>query len=123
MLTSAHNAERLGTIHRCPQCGSARIRPSRPHAVDPLLYALRLNPFRCTQCLRRFYRFRNSGSRRAVLVALFLAPLLVLAVWFAELYALQRTRALAAPEPVKPAIVEKKSVDDILKAQQPANTR
>ena len=56
------------------------------------------------------------------MVALFLAPLLVLAVWFVELYALQRTRAFTAPEPVKPAIVEKKSVDDILKAQQPANT-
>jgi hypothetical protein len=55
------------------------------------------------------------------MVALFLAPLLVLAAWFVELNALQRTRALTAPEPVKPAIVEKKSVNDILKDQQPAN--
>jgi hypothetical protein len=55
------------------------------------------------------------------MVALFLAPLLLLAVWFVELYALQRTRALTAPEAVKPSIVEKKSVDDILKAQQSAN--
>ena len=55
------------------------------------------------------------------MVALFLAPLLVLAVWFVELYALHRARVLTAPEVVKPSIVEKKSVDDILKAQQPAN--
>ena len=56
------------------------------------------------------------------MVALFLAPLLVLAAWFVELNALQRTRALTAPEPVRPAIVEKKSVDDILKGPQAPNT-
>jgi hypothetical protein len=56
------------------------------------------------------------------MVALFLSPLLVLAIWFVELNALQRARVLTAPEPVKPAIVEKKSVNDFLKDQQPANT-
>jgi hypothetical protein len=48
------------------------------------------------------------------MIALFLTPLLVLAVWFVELNALQRARVLTAPEPVKPAIVEKKKPDLIL---------
>ena len=120
MLTSVQNPVRPDTIHRCPQGGSSHIRPARPRAIDPVFYAL-LNPFRCTQCLRRFYRSRNSWSRRAVMIALFLTPLLVLAIWFVELKALQRARVLSAPEPVKPAIVENKSVDDILKDQQPAH--
>jgi hypothetical protein len=56
------------------------------------------------------------------MVALFLTPVLVLAIWFVELSALQRARVVTAPEPVKPATVEKKSVDDILNGQQAANT-
>jgi hypothetical protein len=48
------------------------------------------------------------------MIALFLTPLLVLAIWFVELNPLQRARVLTAPEPVKPAIVEKKKPDLIL---------
>jgi hypothetical protein len=63
--------------------------------------ALLLKPYRCGQCLRRFFRFRKRWARRTVGVTLCLLPLIILAVWFLELRALQNVRALSVPEQTK----------------------
>jgi cell division septal protein FtsQ len=66
--------------------------------MDWVLLTLLLNPYRCGQCLRRFFRFRNRWARRMVSLTLCLLPLVILAVWFLELRALQKVRALSVSE-------------------------
>ena len=68
---------------------------------DWVLFILLLTPYRCTQCLRRFYRFRSNGVRRIVTVTLCLIPVIVLIAWFLELNALNKGRSATAPEPAK----------------------
>jgi hypothetical protein len=88
--------------YRCPKCGSARTCLSRRRSFkDWLLLGLFMDAYRCTQCLRRFFRFRSRRVSRFVTVSLFLVPVIVLTLWFLELRSLQRVRALSAPEPVK----------------------
>jgi len=60
-----------------------------------------LNPYRCAQCLRRFFRFRSRWASRAVMATLCLSPLIILAAWFLELHSLQKVRALTAPDQTK----------------------
>jgi predicted Zn-ribbon and HTH transcriptional regulator len=42
----------------CPDCHSTQVRPSRFRAVELVLMALVLRPFRCRRCATRFWRFR-----------------------------------------------------------------
>ena len=60
-----------------------------------------LHPHRCTQCLRRFFRFRSHRAQRAVTATLCLIPVIILAAWFIELRALQRVRAISMPDQSK----------------------
>jgi hypothetical protein len=114
--------ESPATTKLCPKCGSHHIRLSQPRGIDVVLASV-LRRFRCVQCSRRFYGFRYHWIRRAAVVTLCLIVMLMLATWFAVLHALQKDRALAAPEQVQPAATTpaRLSVDEILKNQQPHN--
>ena len=89
------------STRQCPKCGSSQIcRSRRRNLLDMFLGALLLNPYRCTQCLRRFFGFGSSFARRIVAGGLCLLPLLILIVWFTGLYRLHEVRAVApASEP------------------------
>jgi hypothetical protein len=82
--------------------------------MDWVPAALLLKPYRCTQCLQRFFRFRSSRARRAVMATLCLIPLMVLVAWFVELYSLDRLRSRNAPDPPKSNLA-RPDVDEILK--------
>ena len=102
-------------LHRCPKCGSSQTCPSRRRSLkDWLLFVLFLNPQRCTQCLRRFFRFRSHRAQRAVMVTLFLIPVIVLAAWFIELRSLQKVRALSTTEQSKPDALKPVTVQQLL---------
>ena len=102
---------------RCPKCGSSQVTHSRRrHVGDWLMFPLALDPYRCTQCLRRFFRFRSPTARRALTITLCLLPVAILTVWFLELYSLDRFQYRAAPEqPKAPETLARPTVDDILK--------
>jgi hypothetical protein len=78
------------------------------------LLFLFLNPHRCTQCLRRFFRFRSRLAQRAVTVALCLIPVIVLVAWFIELRSLQKVRALSTPEQPKSDALKPVTVPQLL---------
>lgn len=110
-----HNHENTGDTRRCPKCGSAQICPSRLRSLkDWLLFVLFLNPYRCAQCLRRFFRFRSRWARRAVTVTLCLIPVIILAAWFLELRSLQKVRALSAPDQTKSEPGQTKTIQQML---------
>jgi hypothetical protein len=73
-----------------------------------------LNPYRCAQCLRRFFRFRSPWARRVVTVTLFFTPLLILAAWFVELRSLQKVRALSTPDQTKSEPGQTKTIQQLL---------
>jgi len=88
-----------------------------------MLFVLLLNPYRCTQCLRRFFQFRSRWARRAVTVTLCLIPLVILVVWFLGLSSLQRVRALSAPErpapeQPKPTTLSPKTIEEIISGRR-----
>lgn len=52
MATAGEKTKRL-----CPNCGSKEVCRSRRHgAVESLLHVLRIVPFRCEDCYKRFFR-------------------------------------------------------------------
>jgi len=52
---------------------------------------LSLQPYRCHQCLARFFQFRNSRARIVMLTAACVVPAALLTLWFAELRNFQKT--------------------------------
>ncbi len=117
-LAPIQSSKTPGEALCCPKCGSSWIQASRRRfPTDWVLIALQLNPYRCTQCMRRFYRFGSRWARRVVIATLCLIPLIVLAVWFFELYSLDKFRSLTepAPEPSKSSGgLARPSVEEIL---------
>jgi hypothetical protein len=75
---------RSASIVVCPRCAGPNVRHSRAHGLAEGLFIslLRLTPYRCADCLKRFYRFagrtsaaghrENAAAERAL--ATFLPP-------------------------------------------------
>jgi hypothetical protein len=81
---------------------------------DWILFGLVLDPYRCAQCLRRFFRFRYRWVARAATVVAFLLPVLLLTAWFLELRALQKVRAVSTQEQPKPQTVTPVNIQQLL---------
>lgn len=79
-----------------------------------MLFGLLLNPYRCNQCLRRFFRFRSRWAQRAVTATLCLIPVIVLAAWFMELRALEKVRAGSTSDQSKPETLKPVNVQQLL---------
>ncbi len=55
----------------CPRCGRADTRRSMHRGlIDAVAAVILLAPFRCRRCLTRFFRFRNSWAKFALLAGL-----------------------------------------------------
>jgi hypothetical protein len=87
--------------------------------VDWVLFSLFLNPHRCSQCLKRFFRFRSRRAQRVVAVTVCLLPVLILAAWFLELHQLQKVRAVSTPEQSKPETLAPLNVQQLLDKRSP----
>lgn len=49
----------------CPRCGEHKVRPSiKKGPLDAMLSLLRVEPYRCRGCRRRFYRFGGLPRER-----------------------------------------------------------
>jgi hypothetical protein len=81
---------------------------------DWVLFGLLLNPFRCNQCMRRFFRFRSRWAQRSMTMTLFLLPIVVLAAWFIGLRTLEKVRAVPPVEPSKPQTMAPINVQQLL---------
>ena len=81
---------------------------------DWILFGLLLKPYRCNQCLKRFFRFRSRRVQRAVTVTVCLIPVIVLAAWFIGLRNLQKTRAASNVEQSKPEPLTPKTIQQLL---------
>lgn len=55
VLTELREYWRQLGLSQCPYCGSPRVLPSRPRPWDRALTWLRLYPYRCGRCKRRFH--------------------------------------------------------------------
>ena len=44
----------------CPQCGSRKVRFSKPQLLEHALGLLQITPYRCRGCRYRFYGFRRN---------------------------------------------------------------
>lgn len=111
----AHYPQKAST-RQCPKCGSMQICASRRHnLLDWFLGALLVNPYRCMQCMRRFFRFRSAFARRAIATGLCLLPVAVLAAWFVGLYRLHQARAAAPVEqPAKRGTLSPADINKLL---------
>ena len=70
----------LENHYTCPNCGWRDSRLSHSSGfADRVLALVFLVPIRCRKCLKRFYRFRNSGAKYAV-AAMLLATILLLSL-------------------------------------------
>lgn len=96
-------------LHTCPHCRSNEVHVSRQlEWRDVLAGFFLLSPLRCHRCLRRFYGFQKNWARLAFRIALYLAPALLLTVWFVEL----RHRSYVPVVPAEP--VAEKPMDQML---------
>ena len=55
---------RSTSIVMCPRCSGPNVRHSRAHGLAEGIFVplLRLTPYRCADCLKRFYRFAGRTS-------------------------------------------------------------
>jgi len=65
---------------------------------------LSLQPYRCHQCLARFFQFRNSRARIVMLTVACVGPAALLTLWFAELHNYQKTGTMAPKSVTSPRL-------------------
>ena len=61
MLNSPHSS--LGSVAKCPHCGSGDFRSSHLRMADVLRLAILQRPLRCSICLERFYLRRKVANQ------------------------------------------------------------